>query len=282
MVRVHYTADPTMTPERVKELRKSYTSKARWEREMEIAYEALEGERFYPEFKREVNVCESFDVSDTNEWTIWNACDPHPRTPHAFIWRAFNRYGDHVVCGELWPEGEEGLTVKDYADAVEFLEGDSEDKPYPFEWARGKKLKIYQRYMDTFGKGADSDEGVNFFRSYAKHGLYFQPATKGQGPLDAAHDEIGRQLLPVQITIGDQVIQRPQMRVFEFCYETIREFERVRYPEGEPLRPADEKPVTYRKHCLDGIHYIETARPRYVAPKRSQSTFEPINPDTAY
>src|ERR1700730_13634991 len=79
IARQHYFADPTMTPERVAALRSQDTSDARWRREMEIQYEALEGELLYPEFHRNLAVCEPFDVSDPETWTIFHACDPNGR-----------------------------------------------------------------------------------------------------------------------------------------------------------------------------------------------------------
>lgn len=277
ILRVHYSADPKMTAERVEQLRKTYTSKARWDREMEIAYEALEGELYYPEWNREANTCEPFDVSNPDIWTIYMGCDPHTRTPTAMAWVAFNAYGDSVVCGELWPSARH--FVFEMADAVRLFESDSMYKPSPFDWACGKKLKIYQRYMDTFGSGADVKEGTDYFKAYREEGLVFQPALKSQGRIGAARDEIGHQLTPVEITMGNSVQWRAPMRVFEGCEETIREFERVRYPEGEPLRPSDEKPLTYRKHCLDCITYIQTASPSFVLQRRGDSGFEPIYPN---
>lgn len=135
---------------------------ARWRREMEIQALALEGELLYPEFSREFNACEPFDVSDTDTWTIYMGCDPHGRTPHAFIWEAFHKNGvDRVVCGELWPGRQvpgERFTVAQYAWAIKWLESDATDK-YPwFEWANGKKLSVYYRTMDTHGLAVNSDE----------------------------------------------------------------------------------------------------------------------------
>ena len=55
VVKLLYTAGPTMTEERLAALRTKYTSEARFRREMLIEYEALEGELLYPEFNRERN-----------------------------------------------------------------------------------------------------------------------------------------------------------------------------------------------------------------------------------
>ena len=65
VLRLHYSADPERwSEEQVRRLRGTYTSDARWRREMEVEYEALEGELLYPEFSRDRNSCEPFDVSD--------------------------------------------------------------------------------------------------------------------------------------------------------------------------------------------------------------------------
>lgn len=284
VARVHYSADPTMSGARLDTLREKYTSPARWRREMEIEYEALEGERYYPEFGFEQNACRAFDVSDPELWTIWHGGDPHGRTQDAHLWVAFNALGDRRICGELWPTEANKWPVKEMCDVIDLFEGDSMDKPAPFDWCRGKRLRIYQRVMDTYGIGANSDEGVDFFESYRKHksngrAIVFQKALKGEQRLGAARDAIGKLFQPVKVTIGDKSSMQAPCQVFEFCHETIREYENVRYPEGSAEKASEEKPMTYRKHLIDCHHYIETARPRFVAPRRGGSDYEPIYPN---
>lgn len=273
VVRLHYSADPSFTPDKVAELARKYTSQARMRREMEIEYEALEGELLYPQFNRERNIVQPFDVSDQNYWTIWMGLDPHPRTAHGLVWEAFNKHGDQLVVGELWPEfgTRYGPTdggrwsTRDYAEAIKFFESDSMTKPSPFRWARGHKLHVGgRRFMDTFGKAANSDEGEDYFQTYQRLGnelkinLVFQPALKGHDNLAKAQDSIARKLLP---STGDGP---PILRGFADCYEWIDEMENVRFPEGTPERPADERPITYQKHIIDGMHYIETAKPGHI------------------
>jgi hypothetical protein len=289
VLRIHYSSDPSFDRARLDSLRSKYTSEARWRREMEIEALALEGELVYPQFNRARNTCRPFDVSDPNYWTIWMALDPHPRTAHAMAWEAFNKNHDRVVCGELWPEfgtpmgPTDGVrwSTRDYAETIKFLESDSQDKPAPFQWARGKALRIARRYMDTFGAAANSDEGEDYFATYLRLGnelkikLNFQPALKGHDNLAKAQDTIGRALMASQQG-------PPMMYVFDDCHELVDEFENVRYPEGTPERPADERVLTYRKHVIDCLHYIETARPGFILPRAHHSTFVPINPATGY
>jgi hypothetical protein len=86
----------------------------------------------------------------------------------------------------------------------------------------------------------------------------------------------------------------PILRVFNTCYETIDEFENVRFPkpnrkpgddfgnEASAGRDSDEKMVTYQKHELDCAAYIETARPRYILPRRQEAPWEPLYEATGY
>ena len=287
VARLHFSADPSMTQERVAQLRSQYTSDARWRREMEIEALALEGQLLYPEFNRELNVCPAFDVSDTDTWTIYMGCDPHGRTAHAFVWQAFHKNGvDRVVCGEMWPGRQfpgEQFTVAQYAWAVKWIESDSASKPKAFAWAHGKKLTIYYRTMDTHGAAVNSDMGKDFFESYRLHDLHFWPALKGEARLATARDSIGNALLPLTCTPSNgESFRQGALRVFDGCIETISEFERVRYPEGEPERPADEKPMTYRKHCLDCLHYIETANPGFALQRPLKDSFDPIYANIGY
>jgi hypothetical protein len=275
--RLHYSSDPVRwSPDTIEKLRATYTSDARWRREMECEALALEGELLYPEFSRDRNLCEPFDVSDQERWTIWMALDPHPRTAHAMVWEAFNARNDRVICGEFW--GEVGTRYgpvdgvrwksKDCAQMIQFFESDSEIKPSPFIWARGKRLKIFRRYMDTYGKATYSDEGdgEDYFDTYRRLGiemtaeavkqnkpsekinLNFDPALKGHDNLAKAYDSIGRALAVRKDAAGKTA--PPAMMIFEDCYECIDEAENVRYNEGAAERASDERPVSYQKHVL--------------------------------
>jgi hypothetical protein len=214
-------------------------------------------------------------------------------------WLAFNKHGDFVLCGELFPEfgtpmgPTDGIRwhVKEYAEWIQLFESDSEEKPEPFRWARGKRLHIYRRWMDTFGAAANSDTGEDYFESYRKAGrdisrgakdtmqvnLNYEPALKGHDNLAKAYDFIARALMPQRDAAGHEA--PPRFHVFENCYEAIDEFENVRFPEGTPERPVDERPVSYQKHILDTIHYQVTGRPRFVLPSRKFIPPEKIYPE---
>lgn len=264
VLRVHYDADASMTPERIAALRAKYASEARWMQEMEIDPWATEGELMYGEYKPDAVDCDPFDVSNPSEWSVWMGCDPHMRTPHGFLWEAFSQSGDSVVCGELWPS--EQYSVREYAQVINWIESDSHVKPHSFGWSNGHHLRTIKRIMDTHGSAANSDEGGDFFEAYRKHGLSFYPALKSQQSLAAARDAIGERMLPspAMTTNGEMMI--PLSRVFKTCVELRNEYANVRYPSGVVERPGQEKPKTYRKHLIDARHYIWTARPSFVRP----------------
>lgn len=267
VVRLHYSANPVYTQEVIQHMRESSPSEAYWAREMEIMAEALEGTRLYPPFSRERHTCDPFDVSDQNEWTIWQGLDPHMRTPHAFAYEAFSSRGERAICGELWPD--KPYATREYAEAMDLIESDSRLKPPAFYWANGKKLTVYARFMDTHGSAANSDEGDDYFATYAKYKvngeyLFFEPAKKGEQINAVTVDTIRDQLSSTILVNG---MKQPGLLCFNTNSEAINEFENVRFPEGDAERPAHEKPFTYRKHVLDCILYINSAGAGYVLPR---------------
>lgn len=276
VLRLHASA--YMTDAEIDSLRKAYTRDVDFQKEINIEYEALEGELMWPEYRPELVDCDPFDVSNPDQWTIWMACDPHMRTPHAFIWKAWNREGDSVVCGELWDD--KLWPVSQYAEVIKWIESDSELKPKGWEWASGKPLRVHMRFMDTHGTAANSDEGINFFSAYRNHGIVFYSAFKSQQAIAAARDAIGKSMLPVDIIdpVTGTVRQVPQSRIFRCCRELRKQYSTIRYPQGDAERASHEKPITYHKHHSDCTIYIQTGRPSFVAPvdPALQNTFVPI------
>ena len=175
------------------------------------------------------------------------------------------------------------------------------EKTEPFHWARGKRLHVYRRFMDTYGAATNSDEGdgEDYFETYRRIGneltaeavklnkgsfkidLTFDHALKGHNNLAKAQDSIAKALMPQRDEQGRN-IGPCRMRIFNNLYETIDEFENVRFPKSKARigddftaeqaakREADEKVVTYQKHCLDCQHYIETGRPEFRMLKRER------------
>jgi hypothetical protein len=279
VMRIHYSADLGMTPEKIAALKHSYIDEAAWRQEMEIEYEAKQGERLFPSYAAHVNDCEPFDCTDTNYWTIYQGCDPHGRTPHGFVWTAFGSSGDVCVWNELFKSPLR--SVKEYSETIHWLESDADDKPY--HWWPGQKVTVFKRIMDTHGSAVNSDEGEDYFRTYRKYKLNFFPAKKGHDILATARDEINRLMLPQKVVSPTGKVQfLPQMYVSTACPQTKDQLENVRFPSGEAERLSDERPETFVRHLVDPLCYIFTDRPRFVARKKWESTEEPIYANTGY
>lgn len=248
---------------------------------MEIEYEALEGELYYPEFKFDRNVCAPHeDVLNVNHWTVWMGADPHGRTPDAFLWEAYSDIGESRTIGELWMPGQR-FTRFELADTIKWIESDATDKPNAFDWAQGIPIVVRRRHMDTHGKAFDDKvAGKDAFDTYQDYGLQFDVASKSSADLENARDQIAKEFLPKALGGMGEGYDMPMRQVFSTCGEIINQYQKVRYPEGEIERPADERPMTYRKHLLDCSHYIRTANPGYLLPRRKGGGgFTPIYPN---
>lgn len=136
VVRIHYRADPAHDDEWTKRERGKYTSEAYWNQEMEIQYDAMAGQLIYPEFDSTIHVIPHSRIP--RKLCRFMAIDPHPRTPHAFLWLGIDQWSDVYVYQELWPSvaygepitvkddtNENHFTVKQYSETVAMLEGNS-------------------------------------------------------------------------------------------------------------------------------------------------------------
>ncbi len=281
VMRIHYSADPEMTPEVVESLKRKILisqSEAFWNREYEVEYEALEGERLFPNYAPQYNNTQPFDCTDPQHWTWYMGCDPHGRTPHGFIWTAFGSSGDSVIANELFQYPLR--SVKEYSETIIWLESDSDDKPW--QWWPGQKLTIYKRIMDTHGSAVNSDEGEDYFKSYRKHKLNFIPAKKGHDILETARDEINRLLLPEKVVTSEGTRYLPRLYVSTVCVQTIEQLENVRFPSGEVERISDERPQTFVRHLVDPLTYIFSDKPRFVSRRKWVDQEEAIYSGTAY
>lgn len=279
VLRIHYSADDSLSAERIASMKAKYTNPQIWAREMEVEYEALEGERVFPEYSPSINDAPPFDCSDPRYWTIWHACDPHGRTPNAFNWVGFGSDGDAFVLGEMWPKRR--YSVKECSENIKWLESDSRDKPDNF--LPGRSLKVFRRVMDTHGKAINAeDAGEDFFKEFRKNGLSYQPAKKSSQILQVARDRIGRMLTADKVVSAQGISSLPRLYVSLACPETRDEFENVRYASGDIERPSEEMPITYRKHLLDCVIYIFSEGARFVTVKRQADTFVPIYDSTGY
>ncbi len=159
ILRLHYSCDPDKDPDTpagkkwYAEARQNM-SDARFRQEYELDYGALGGQRVFPDFEETLHVVEPRFPIKSDAMTVWLACDPHPRTAHAFLWAAVGKDGDIAVVWSSWRENAEKKLISEYAEMLHKADC------HPF------KLKPYRRIMDVAGKSFNADEERDIFQAY--------------------------------------------------------------------------------------------------------------------
>jgi hypothetical protein len=281
VLRLHYSSDPDKDPateagRRWYEQARTGMSDARWRKEYEIDYGALSGQLVFPGFDPGIHVVEEFKI-DPHQWTIYMACDPHPRTPHAFVWLCVNREGEMVVKFSWWPQDyvrpDFHATVKEhYAESVKLVEDQL------FGGSRG-----IRRVMDSAGKGMNASEERSYFDAYREAGLHFWEAKKNRDL--SGFDLITEALRPTSFTVGNEKKMKPRLTIQEGNDELVWQIKHLRFSEWrgnvtdkDPPEKAQEK----RRHLVDCLVYILLNRPRFIDRRQPENTWQPIDRETNY
>jgi hypothetical protein len=278
VVHLHYTADPRRNAEWVAKERNRYTSQSKWDMDQEINPWAEDGSLVYPEFNPSIHVISHHEIPLRG--CIYMGIDPHPRTPHAFLWILVDRWGDMYVYRELWPskayakpknlkntEEDNRFTIREYAEMVAKLEGNSlswKNPETPNEYAtyheNPNSERVIARYMDQAGKGfmANTDTRLeeSYWDRYQNFGIPCEAPKKAH---QAGEDAIRDALRP---RIHDLKGTWPRLHISDRCPELQLEIRRHRYPMLRRNDPGKELPqagAEVRKHLLDILRYLLTA-----------------------
>lgn len=282
ILRLHYTADPDKDPstpvgKRWLEEAKKGMSDARWRQEHEIDYGALGGQLVFPGLDESIHVVPDKMSLDPAYSTVWLACDPHPRTAHAFLWLAVNKEKELAVVWSWWPEkrhAREGMVTKDYAEALKEIDEST------------LNLKPRYRLMDVAGRSFNAEEEKSYFDKYRECGVYFNPAKKNRDLV--GYDLINEALQPKPYTVGDKTEQRPRLTIWAGCGDNdvlVRQMKSLRYREwkGNVVdKDAPEEPEQKDRHLVDCLSYILLDGPRFIERRKVRDTFEPIYSSIGY
>lgn len=275
---LHYSADPDLTPEKVKDLRRKYTSQAFWNREMEGDAHSLDGQKVYPEFDPAVHVIPHSQVPKRG--CLYMSIDPHPRTPHALLWVLVDRWSDWYVYREIWPsnnyadprrareddQDNNTITIWEYAETIALLEGNR------IEWHRGEtdnEYGIYRenrdgeriviRFMDQAGKAfmatGEGQSPENYAERYARFGIECAGPKKAH---EAGEEAIHSLLKPRG---HDLKGTWPRLHLSDRCPELKLEIMKHRYKRRRITdeREASQEGIEYRTHLLDNLRYLATS-----------------------
>lgn len=278
VVRIHYSANPKCTTEWAAAEKKRYTSQAWWNQEMEMQYEAMSGQRVYPEFDQTLHVIEHSRIP--KRMCRFMAIDPHPRTPHAFLWIGIDAWHDWYVYRELWPsvvygtpvtlkddQEDKRFNVKDYAETVAVLEGGSIKWYSPeTDMETGELIqghpgicprcgraaeqvvsschdhrgpeRIIERFMDQAGKGFIASGEHQQVESYADR--YYRYGIQCADPVKShkVGEDSVHELLKNRK--HDVYGDWPRLHVSSRCVELILEFLKHRYKKTRTLSEEKE------------------------------------------
>lgn len=277
VIRLHYSADPEMRGERLEKEKAKYTSQTKWNQEMEIDWKAKSGALVYPEFSEAIHVIPHSEIPLYG--TLFMGIDPHPRTPHAFLWILIDEWSDWYVYRELWPSIVSGssrrlkdsdednhFSIRDYAQSIAALEGNSldimrrgEDREYGIFRKGPNGEKVLLRLMDQAGKAfRASDEASlleTYARRYSKYGIRCLDPRKSHG---VGEDAVHNLLAPRR---HDLKGKWPRLHISANCRELIWEMRNYRYQvmKTESLeKDLKQDPIEARSHLVDILRYIST------------------------
>ena len=241
---------------------KSEYDKAKKELPDDIFKEQYDGEfvaqtgLIYKRFSRSLNVVEPFEIP--SHWERYMAIDPHPHTPCAVLWIAFDPHGAGYVYDEMFiPD----LTIPEIAARIAAKEG---------------KDIIKRRLIDPNAKYIDKMRGQIAsvqvqFRSYGLNCL------EANNKFESGFYRINESLTPQEV-YGNPELKKPKLMIFKTCKEMIFEFESCNW--------ENEKD----NHLLDDLKYIYNDRPmktfsreeRAEVKKRYDAKLASMNPRTGY
>jgi hypothetical protein len=275
---LHYSADPDSDTWDMESMKGAFPTKAHWDMEMEMNPNALGGQRVFPDFDKNIHVVEDSMVPQRG--CIYNGLDPHPRTPHAWLWILVDRYNDYWVYRELWPskqynktkpmrEDEEDYiwSIKEYCDIVARLEGNDllihrqgTDQEYARYRQRPSGERIINRYMDQAGKGfrasgEKDNEEITYAQRYRDYGFQFLDPIKSHGVgYDAIHHAL-------KLRNHEIYGPWPRLHIARSVVELPLELERYKFPAIRGKNQAELKQTgkDYRCHMIDLLRYLLTS-----------------------
>lgn len=281
VIRVHYSADPDKDAAWVAREKPRFTD-VFWQQELEIKAHARSGQLIYPDFDPAIHVIP--DSRIPKRGSRFMSIDPHPRTPHAFLWVLIDQWSDWYIYRELWPSVVAGVnqtlsddtpdnvfTIREYSETLAVLEGNYlEWKNAETDRERGiyrRNLtgeRIVYRFMDQAGKGfrasSDGEEFESYSTRYDRFGIRCIDPKKAH---KSGEDAIRALLKPRK---HDVYGTWPRLHIAESCKETILEFARHRYKttrRWNEERELKQEGMESRSHCLDNLRYLATAPIRH-------------------
>lgn len=285
------------------------TNKSMYAQEYEVDFEARLGTLMY-QLVEEATVEQPFPIP--LEWTRVTTVDPHPRTPHFWLWGATDPWGDRWIYRELWPSkvcfrleagvlcGEAGNvpeddwrhTTKEFVETVKWLES-SENNPH----LGGRPEHVHKRLIDYAARGFKGDNDAEDKRSIQtryedcgkelEFSLQFADAVKD---IDTGIDAANDWLKPRTVELPGGVFgEKSRLHIFNTCPELLHELKTNRFEIQTGLMAEKQDPgakaVQKRNHGTDCFRYYAIDKTEYVQPTshvRQASNWKPMHRGLGY
>lgn len=218
----------------------------------------------FKRWNRKIHVIKPFAL-DPNEFVVWHALDPHPRTKDAGLWVAIDRKGRKYVVDELWVKPENGTKELAY-----LLKN------------KHAQYRVVKQLIDPSASivNQHDEDGKSLTERLNALGCNYEDASKER---TLANQRIMDAMAYQRLEETGEFIQAPELYVFENCQQLIWEIEHWRWQElkgrSAETRGAPNAPIDKDDHLIEDLGRILIQEPVWfpVPPKRNR--VEPINFD---
>jgi phage terminase large subunit-like protein len=197
-------------------------------------------------WRRNIHVIKPFTI-DIRRFCVYEAIDPHQRTPDAVLWMAVDSKGRKFLIDELYLK---------CANGTEELARNIKEKAAPY--------RIVRRIGDPSMFIEDQHTGRSLASRLSDYGLNYVEATKMRA---ASNKRIEEALSYVQLPTGE-FIKEPEMFVFDTLKRTIWEIEHWVWDEwtgkNADKHDAKEKPVDKDDHMIENGGRLLIQEPVFV------------------
>lgn len=212
-------------------------------------FQHLIGLRF-KQFDRTIHVVRPFDIN-YKDFTVYEALDPHPRTPDAVLWIAVDRQGRKFVIDELWLKCQGG--TEELAQKIK---------------QKADQYRVVRRIIDPSALIPDQHTNKSLHSRLSSLGLTYQEASKLRAQSDRRiEDSLTYQKLGV--TGQEEFIKAPEVYFFDTCKRTIWELEHLRWDEwtgkSAENKGQKEKAMDKDDHEIENLGRLLIQEPAFIA-----------------
>lgn len=193
----------------------------------------------FPEFDRNVHVCQPFEVPRT--WLRFRACDWGYTSPACVLWFAVDYNNTLYVYRELYVTE---LTADRFALKVRELE---KNDPGPI---RG--------VMDSSVWSKRGDVGPTIVEHMARYGINWRPSDRSPGSRKAGRMEVHRRLIVDQVKdLEGNLTHIPRLKIFNTCKKLIATLPVLPVDQDDP----EDVDTDSEDHAYDALRYGVMSRP---------------------